>query len=63
MTISKVTIEDGCTLCALCETICPDVFEMGPDKAKVKANADLDANEALIKEAADSCPVAVIKAG
>jgi len=61
MAIAKVTIDDGCTLCTLCETICADVFEMGPDKAQVKANADLNANEAPIKEAADSCPVAVIK--
>jgi len=61
MAINKITIEEGCTLCTLCETICGEVFEMGPDKARVKANADLEANEATIKEAVDSCPVAVIK--
>jgi len=60
MAISKVTIEDGCTACGLCEQICPDVFEV-KDVAVVKAGADLAANEATIKEAADSCPVSVIK--
>lgn len=60
MAISKVTIEDGCTSCGLCEQICPDVFEV-KDVATVKKGADLNANESPIKEAADSCPVTVIK--
>ncbi len=60
MAISSVTIEDGCTACALCEQICPEVFEMN-DVAKVKPDADLDANEDKVREAADSCPVSVIK--
>ena len=60
MAISSVTIEDGCTACALCEQICPEVFEMD-DVAKVKSDADFNANEDKVREAADSCPVAVIK--
>lgn len=60
MAISSVTIEDGCTSCALCEQICPEVFEM-PDVARVKAGADLNANEDKIREAASSCPAEVIK--
>lgn len=60
MAISSVTIDDGCTACALCEQICPEVFEMG-DVAKVKSGADLNANEDKVREAADSCPVSVIK--
>lgn len=60
MAISSVTIEDGCTACALCEQICPEVFEMN-DVAKVKAGADFNANEDKVREAADSCPVSVIK--
>jgi len=59
--ISSVTIDEGCTVCALCEQICPDVFEMAEDTAKVKAGADFDANEDAVREAADSCPVNVIK--
>lgn len=61
MAISSVIIEDGCTACALCEQICPEVFEMGEDTAKVKAGADFNANEDAVREAADSCPVSVIK--
>ena len=61
MAISSVTIEDGCTACALCEQICPEVFEMAEDVAKVKTGADLNANEDKIRESADSCPATVIK--
>jgi len=59
--ISKVTIEDGCTACALCEQICPEVFEMSGDVAKVKDGVNFSEYEDKIKEAADSCPVTVIK--
>lgn len=60
MAIKKVWIEEGCTACGLCESICPEVFEM-PDLAEVIEGADLVANEEGIKEAAESCPVEVIK--
>lgn len=60
MSIQKVWIEEGCTACALCEDICPDVFEM-EDEAVVKEGADFASNEDGIKEAAESCPVEVIK--
>lgn len=61
MPIKKVWIEEGCTLCNLCESICPDIFEMTDTTSKVKDGAELDSNEACIKEAAESCPVEVIK--
>ena len=60
MAISKVWIEEGCTVCGLCEDICPDVFELDDDTAIVKEGADFSANEEDIKEAAESCPVEVI---
>ena len=60
MAIKKVWIEEGCTSCGMCEEICPNVFEM-PDEAVVKDGADFEANEDDIKEAADSCPVEIIK--
>lgn len=60
MAISKVWIEEGCTSCGLCEGICSDVFEM-PDEAMVIPGADFEANETGIIEAAESCPVEVIK--
>ena len=60
MAIKKVWIDEGCTSCGLCESICPDVFEMD-DIAVVVGGADLAANEDDIKDAADSCPAEVIK--
>jgi ferredoxin len=60
MAISKVEIVDGCISCGICEQTCPEVFEV-PDTAHVKAGADLNKNEAKVKEAAEACPVSVIK--
>jgi ferredoxin len=60
MAISKVTIEDGCIACGVCETVCPEVFKVN-DVAVVLKDADLAANEAKIRESAASCPVTIIK--
>jgi ferredoxin len=60
MAIKKVWIEEGCTSCGMCEGIAPDVFEM-PDEAVVKEGADFSAHMADIIDAAESCPVEVIK--
>jgi len=60
MAITKVWIEDGCTSCALCEDIAPDVFELD-EFSEVIAGADFDANADVIEEAAENCPVEVIQ--
>jgi ferredoxin len=60
MSITRVWIEDGCTACGLCEEICPKVFQV-TDLATVISGADYSAFEEKIKEAADNCPVEVIK--
>jgi len=60
MVIAKVEIIEGCISCGVCESICPEVFEM-PDIAKVKSGVDYNQFEEKIKEAADACPVSVIK--
>jgi len=62
MAITKVWLDESeneCTMCGACEAVCDSVFEV-PEKMAVKEDADLAANEAEIKEAADSCPVGVI---
>lgn len=60
MAITKVWIEEGCTACGLCEGICPEVFVV-EDEATVIEGADFSKHEDGIIEAADSCPVEVIK--
>ncbi len=50
--------QEECTGCELCTQLCPDVFEMDGNVAKVKdQNA---ASKEEIQEAIDSCPVSCI---
>lgn len=60
MAISKVWIEEGCTACGLCSDICPEVFVLR-DVAEVIDGVRYSDYEEMIKEAAESCPVEVIK--
>ena len=60
MAIKKVWIEEGCTACGLCEDICSEVFVM-EDEAVVKEGVNYSDFDDQIKEAAESCPVEVIK--
>jgi ferredoxin len=60
MAINKVWIEEGCTACGLCEDICPQVFTL-QDQAIVKEDANFSDYTDKIKEAADNCPVDVIR--
>lgn len=57
----KVRIDaDLCTGCGLCTDSVPEVFEMGDDVAKVKANPVPAAKEGAVKEAAADCPAEAI---
>lgn len=58
--MKKVYIEPGCISCGTCESICPKVFKV-TNIATIIDGADLEKNKDLIKEAADVCPVNVIK--
>lgn len=60
MSIKKVWVEEDCTACGICEDICPEVFKL-EDIATVIEGVNFADYEEQIKEAADSCPVAVIK--
>jgi ferredoxin len=60
MAIIKVWIEEGCTGCGLSEAICPEVFKMDGE-AFVLEGVNYSKYEEQIKEAAESCPVEVIK--
>lgn len=60
MAVTKVWIEEGCTACGVCEDICPEVFKV-EDEAIVIEGVNYSDYTDEIKEAADSCPVEVIK--
>ena len=61
MAITRVWIEPGCISCNLSRDTCPAVFEVLDNGAVVKPGADFVANDAAIREAAEGCPVEVIK--
>jgi ferredoxin len=58
--IMVVTIEDTCTACGLCVDTCPEVFEMGDDKAEVTVDEIPAEHEDAVQQAADECPVEAI---
>lgn len=53
-------VEEDCIACGTCEGICPEVFQV-TDRSRVKEGVDFNDYEEGIKEAAESCPVSVIK--
>ena len=60
MAIKRVWIEDGCISCCAAENICPEVFKVVEENT-VLEGVDLSRFEDEIKEAANACPVEVIK--
>lgn len=58
--VSKVWIEPGCIVCDACETIFPEVFEVTADTCIIRPDAPLD-DGLRVEEAAEACPVEVIK--
>jgi ferredoxin len=61
MAITRVWIEEGCISCGNSEDHCPEVFKVEGEGAIVIEGVDYSPLEAKIKEAAEGCPVAVIK--
>jgi ferredoxin len=61
MPITRVWIEDGCISCGLSESNCPEVFKVKDEGSIVIEGVDYSPLEAKIKEAAETCPVEVIK--
>ena len=61
MGIKRVWVEDGCICCNLSESTCPEVFEVKETGAVVRPGVDFGPHEERIREAAEGCPVEVIK--
>ena len=59
--ITKVWIEKGCITCGLSESNCPEVFKVKNKGATVIEGVDYSGLEEKIKQAAEACPVEVIK--
>lgn len=49
-----------CVGCGLCVDVCPDVFLMEEDKAKIKSNPVPSASEESCNKAKEDCPVEAI---
>lgn len=64
-TVTRVWIAPGCIVCNLCEDTCPEVFDVRADSCEVRAGADrhFEAASSRIVQAADECPVDVIRVG
>lgn len=55
----KIKINDDCIGCGLCESVCPQVFQLEGMHAIVVD--DSEEFGALAEEAAEACPVAAIE--
>lgn len=58
--VAKVWIEPNCIVCNACEGIFPEVFDVQPNTCVIRPDAPLD-DGLKIQEAAEACPVEVIK--
>jgi ferredoxin len=59
--MNVIVDEETCIGCGACESVCPDVFYLEDEKAKIKSDVDFEAFKASIDEAVTSCPVECIK--
>ncbi len=58
--IGKVWIAPGCIVCNACEEICPEVFDVQEETCVIKPEPDLELVQDIV-DAAEACPVEVIK--
>ena len=56
----KAHITEDCISCGQCVEVCPEVFEMGEDSARVKVATVPKGEEDRAREAAEVCPVDAI---
>lgn len=58
--MKSVKIEPGCISCGSCQFLAPEVFEV-TDVSHVKQGVIIQNYQACIRNAAEKCPVQVIK--
>jgi len=56
----KARVTEDCISCGRCVEICPEVFEIGEDVARVKVSVIPPEYEDATQEAADECPTSAI---
>ena len=56
----KARVTEDCISCGRCVEICPEVFEMGEDRAYVKVKEIPEEYQDATQEAADECPTSAI---
>jgi ferredoxin len=64
MPITRLWIEEGCIACSLCSDLAPEVFSVvdgDPCVIKPDAGVHFAARDEEIRDAANDCPVEVIK--
>ena len=63
MAITRVGLEEGCIGCGMSEMTCPEVFKIKDETgaSSVIEGVDFSLYEDEIKEAAEGCPVEVIR--
>ncbi|MGI6318991.1 MAG: ferredoxin [Firmicutes bacterium] len=57
----KAYVNEECILCGLCADTCPDVFELGEEKAEVIVDEVPEEQEECCREAAEGCPTDAIE--
>ncbi len=60
MAIKKVWIAEGCAASGICSSLCPEVFVL-KDVAHVNEDVNYSEYEKPIREAAENCPMEVVK--
>jgi len=56
----KARVTEDCISCGRCVEVCPEVFEMGDDRALVKVDQIPEEDQRAAQEAADECTTSAI---
>ena len=56
----RARVTEDCVSCGRCVEICPEVFEMGDDRARVKVDEIPEQYRDATQQAADECPTSAI---